>query len=167
MAKEGDLFWSSRLLKGFVLTFVPFHLIGIFLPINILWFTLLWLICAPLAGGISEGIGERSANLLYGLGHRRLLPKQRLEGELDKIRYSKQKKDFDKALRQVNEVLAKEPEFPEALFLKAQILWEGYGYREAAEGYLKKVLGVVKVGEPIHRWALGYHERVIGMKLEL
>ena len=163
MAKERDLFWRSRLLKGFVLTFVPFHLIGVFLPINILWFTLLWLICAPLATGMSDRIGERSANLLYGLGQRRLPLRHRLAGELDKIRFSKRQKDFDRALYLVNQVIDKAPDLPEALFLKAQILWEGFE-NQAAEGYLKKVLRLVKVGEPLHRWALNYHQQVIEMK---
>jgi predicted Zn-dependent protease len=104
-------------------------------------------------------MSERAINLLYGLGQRRLPLRHRLAGELDKIKYSKREKNFDRALRQVNELLAKEPEFPEALFLKAQILWEGFG-NQAAEGYLKKVLRLVKVGEPLHRWALSYHEQV-------
>ena len=159
MGSETDLFARSRLLKSFVLMFVPFHLIGLFLPFSILWATLAWVLCSPLAAGLSARVGERSVNLLYGLGQRRLPFKRRLAGELDKIKYSKREKNFDRALRQVNELLAKEPEFPEALFLKAQILWEGFG-NQAAEGYLNKVLGLVKVGEPLHRWALSYHEQV-------
>ena len=65
----------------------------------------------------------------------------------------------DRALYLVNQVIDKAPDLPEALFLKAQILWEGFG-NQAAEGYLKKVLRLVKVGEPLHRWALNYHEQV-------
>lgn len=49
MAKEVDLFARSRLLKNFVLMFVPFHLIGFFLPFSILWATLAWVVCALLA----------------------------------------------------------------------------------------------------------------------
>ena len=139
MANEADLFERSRLFKSFVLMFVPFHLIGLFLPFSILWATLAWIVCAPLAAGLSSRIGERSVDLLYGLGQRRFLLKQRLAGELDKIRYSKRQKDFDKALGQVNDVLAREPDFPEALFLKAQILCEGFGNVTAAERHLEKV----------------------------
>ena len=101
-------------------------------------------------------MGERTVNLLYGLGQRRLLLRHRLEGELDKIRYSKGQKDFDKALSQVNDVLAREPEFPEALFLKAQILCEGFGNVAAAERHLEKVMQLVSEKEPLHQWVLSY-----------
>ena len=156
MANEADLFERSRLFKSFVLMFVPFHLIGLFLPFSILWATLVWLVLSPLAAGLSSRIGERSVDLLYGLGQRRLLLKQRLAGELDKIRYSKGQKDFDKALSQVNDVLAREPEFPEALFLKAQILCEGFGNVAAAERHLEKVMQLVSEKEPLHQWVQSY-----------
>ena len=156
MGKEADLFARSRLLKSFVLMFLPFHLIGLFLPFSILWATLAWLVFSPLAAGLSSRIGERSVDLLYGLGQRRLLLKQRLAGELDKIRYSKRQKEFDKALSQVNDVLAREPDFPEALFLKAQILCEGFGNVAAAERHLEKVMQLVNEKEPLHQWVLSY-----------
>ena len=158
MAKEADLFTRSRLLKSFVLMFVPFHLIGLFLPFSILWASLAWVVCAPLAVGLSHRMGERSVNFLYGLGQRRLLLKQRLAGELDKIRYSKRQKDFNKALSQVNDLLAKESEFPEAMFLKAQILCEGFGNVAAAESLFEKVMQLVDGKEPLHQWVLSYRQ---------
>ena len=130
MDKEPDLYWRSRLLKSFVLMFGPFHIVGLIYPFHILWATLATVVCAPLAVWIA-----------------------------DRIRHSKRQKDFDRALYLVNQVIDKAPDLPEALFLKAQILWEGFG-NQAAEGYLKKVLRLVKVGEPLHRWALNYHEQV-------
>lgn len=136
-------------------------------PFHILWATLATVVCAPLAVWVADRVGERSTNLLYGLGRETFQPHERLAGELDKIRYSKREGEFDRALNLVNQLLNKAPDLPEALFLKAQILWEGFGYREAAEGYLKKVLGLVRVDEPLHRWALGYHEQIIGMKHDL
>ena len=156
MGKEPDLHWRSRLLKSFVLMFVPFHLIGFFLPFSILWSTAAWIVCAPIAAGLSSRIGERSVDLLYGRGQRRLLIKQRLAGELDKIKYSKRQKDFQKALSQVNDVLAREPDFPEALFLKAQILCEGFGNVAAAQRHLEKVMQLTNEKEPLHQWLLSY-----------
>ena len=156
MSKEADLFARSRLFKSFVLMFVPFHLIGLFLPFSILWATLAWIVCALLAASLANRMGERCVNLLYCLGQRRLLQKQRLAGELDKIRYSKRQKDFHKALSQVNDVLAREPDFPEALFLKAQILCEGFGNAAGAERHLEKVVQLVDEKEPLHQWVLSY-----------
>ena len=160
MKKEPDLHWRSRLLKSFVIMFGPFHIIGSTYPFHILWATLATVVCAPLAVWVADRVGEGSTNLLYGLGRETFKPHERLAGELDKIRHSKRQKDFDRALYLVNQVIDKAPDLPEALFLKAQILWEGFE-NQAAEGYLKKVLRLVKVGEPLHRWALSYHEQVI------
>ena len=160
MCKQSDLHWRSRLLKSFVIMFGPFHIIGLIYPFHILWATLATVVCAPLAVWVADRVGEGSTNLLYGLGRETFQPHERLAGELDKIRHSKRQKDFDRALYLVNQVIDKAPDLPEALFLKAQILWEGFE-NQAAEGYLKKVLRLVKVGEPLHRWALSYHEQVI------
>ena len=160
MANEADLFTRSRLLKSLVLMFVPFHLIGLLLPFNVLWATLAWIVSAPLAVGLSDAMGERSVNFFYGLGQRRLTTRHRLVGELDKIRYSERQKDFDKALSQVNDVLAKESEFPEALFLKAQILCEGFGNAAAAKSLLEKVMQLVSGKEPLHQWALSYSSNI-------
>ena len=112
MVKEADLFARIRLVKSFVLMFVPLQLIGYFLPFSILWAILAWMFFAAFAAGLSDRIGESSVDLLYGLGQSRLISRQRLVGELNKIRYSKRQKDFDKAISQVNELLAREPQFP-------------------------------------------------------
>jgi hypothetical protein len=45
---------------------------------------------------------------------------------LDKIRFLKTKRNFDKALTLVNDVLDKDPNLAEALYLKAHVLWEGF-----------------------------------------
>jgi tetratricopeptide (TPR) repeat protein len=95
-------------------------------------------------------------NRLYGLSRKDITPQQRLAGELDKIRFLKREKDFDRALQLVNRVLEREPDFPEALYLKAQILWEGFENRRAAESYLDKIIQLVKEDEPLYRWASGY-----------
>ena len=81
---------------------------------------------------------------------------ERFTGELDKIRFHKREGDFDKALSLVNNILEKEQEFPEALYLKAQILWEGFGNRSAAVSYLEKTMHLAGEGEPLYRWASGY-----------
>src|SRR5210317_1813392 len=131
MKKEPDLHWRSSLSKSFLLMFVPFHIIGLIYPFHILWATLATVVCAPLAVCVADRVGERSANLLYGLGRETFQPHERLAGELDKIRHGKRQKDFDRALYLVNQVIDKAPDLPEALFLKAQILWEGFGNPEA------------------------------------
>ena len=134
---------------------------------HILWFlsgsmwSYVWTLLASLLGPLAVSvivnmIGERSVSGLYGLNRSDLTPQQRSAGELDKIRFHKREGDFDRALSLVNNVLEKEQEFPEALYLKAQILWEGFGNRSAAASYLDKTMQSAGEGEPLYRWASGY-----------
>ena len=83
-------------------------------------------------------------------------PRERFTGDLEKIKYSKRMGQFDEALHLVNELLHQDKHFPEALFLKAQILWEGFGNAESAKAYLEQVRELIPEDEALHRWASGY-----------
>jgi len=64
------------------------------------------------------------------------------------------RKEYDQALKAVNNILNRDPEFSEALFIKAQILWEGFKNSAAAKGNLKKIIEIKKdKNEPFYRWA--------------
>lgn len=78
--------------------------------------------------------GERSASFSR---------REQLESDMQQARYHKANKEYDVALRKVNELLKSDPEYPEALFLKAQIVWEGFNNRASAEANLKKVQEIV------------------------
>ena len=72
---------------------------------------------------------------------------------------------FDDALHLVNELLHQDPDFPDALFLKAHIMWEGFRNGEASKGILKRIKQLVPEDEPLHRWASNYYDEVAnGMK---
>ena len=74
--------------------------------------------------------------------------------DLNIVRYHKLCQRFDDALRKVDEVLAKDPEFVEGLFLKAQILQEGFGDGKAAGKCLQTILAVEPDDTAVfHRWA--------------
>lgn len=92
--------------------------------------------------------GERSA--CYTM-------REQLESDMQQARYQKVNKDFDLTLRKVNTILQKDPEYPEypeALFLKAQIVWEGFGNRASAVSNLKAIHSIVKDrNSTIYRWA--------------
>ena len=65
---------------------------------------------------------------------------------------------FDDALLKIEAVLAKDPDFPEALFLKAQILWEGFEDRQAAKECLLKIIKVEPDKKAVfRRWALSFY----------
>ncbi len=81
---------------------------------------------------------------------------ERLAGELVKARLMKASKRFDEALEVVDKTLDRLPDYPEALLLKAQILWEGYDDYPAAKACLQHVLQMKKMrdekDETIRRW---------------
>ena len=78
-----------------------------------------------------------------------------LASDLNVVRYHKLCHRFDEALLTIEEVLARDPGFLEALLLKAQILWEGFEDVKAARGCLLKILAVEPDETAVfHRWAL-------------
>ena len=56
---------------------------------------------------------------------------------------------------------SKDPNFPEALFLKAKILWEGFEDREAAKSCLLNIIRVEPDKDALyHRWALDLYREL-------
>ncbi len=103
---------------------------------------------------ILERFGRSTASFLYGGGYGSWSKREQLRGDLNTVKHHKMKKEYDQALKLVNEILKKDPDFSEALFLKAQILWEGFNNVAAAKGYLKQIIETKEDGDKtIHRWA--------------
>ena len=113
--------------------------------------------CIYIADKLGAMIGSGLSGWIPGKSD----PRERLSADLEKIKYSKRMGHFDEALRLVNELLHQNKDYPETLFLKAQILWEGFGNAEAAKGYLEQVRKLTPEGEALHRWASGYLEEMI------
>jgi len=104
--------------------------------------------------------GSLGSFLSFRWGRTTISPRQRLAGKLDKSRYLKTQAEFARALEIVNDVLGEDPDFPDALFLKAQILKEGFDNLDAAKGYLTKIMEISDPEESIHRWARSYYREV-------
>lgn len=110
---------------------------------------------------LSGGIGEGSVNILYGTGRLDRTFRDRFIGTLSQARFHKMSQRHDLALGCVDEVLAAAPNYTEALFLKAQILWEGYRNSAAAEKCLMQVIKVEPDKEaPFHRWAVSLYKEI-------
>lgn len=88
--------------------------------------------------------------------------REQLSGEIERIKYCKRQGQFDEALRLADEVLEQDPDFPEALYLKAQVLWEGFGNAVEARQFLMKVIQTVSKDDPLRRWALSYRAEITG-----
>ena len=60
---------------------------------------------------------------------------------------------------------SRDPDFPDALFVKAQILSDGFEDSAAARQYFTKVMEVVpNEDETLHRWGLAYCDELTRME---
>jgi tetratricopeptide (TPR) repeat protein len=112
----------------------------------------------PAASNLTGRLGEGAVNTLFGLNRRTIGSRERMAGDLNVVRYHKLCNRFKDALLKIEEVLAKDPDFPEALFLKAQILWEGFEDRQAAKECLMKIIKAETDKKAVfRRWALSFY----------
>jgi len=110
---------------------------------------------------LSGAIGEGSVNILYGTGRLDRTMRDQFIGTLSQARFHKMSQRHDLALGCVDEVLATAPNYTEALFLKAQILWEGYQDSAAAKTCLLHLIKVESDKEaPFHRWAVSLYREI-------
>lgn len=87
--------------------------------------------------------------------------REKLEGDINQARHFKRNKKFTKALNTVNRIVRLDPDFPDALFLKAQILWEGFQNHNAAKSNLRKIFEIIKdENETIYQWALSLSKQI-------
>jgi len=63
-------------------------------------------------------------------------------------------------LKKVNAILNQESEFAEALFLKAQILWEGYQTATGAIRYLNMAKDFVPQEGHLYHWICSYQDMI-------
>jgi tetratricopeptide (TPR) repeat protein len=107
-----------------------------------------------------ERIGRKAGGGLYGgIGEAHWTKREQLSVDIDQVKYFKKNKRYDDALNKVSAILEQDPEFPEALLLKAQILWEGFEKKAPAQECLKKVMEAVPdKNHTLHRWASNLYD---------
>ena len=117
---------------------------------KLLFFTGSWLMSfAPLAG-----LGALVEYLFYVGFFDRQTNREQFAGMIDIARNQKINKQFDEAIITLEKILAKDPDYPEVLFIKAQIYWEAWGNSYTAMKCLKRVIELVPdSNDHIHRWA--------------
>ena len=105
--------------------------------------------------------GDGDVNNCCGLDRKTTGRRDQLAADLNVVRYHRLCNRFDHALLALEAVLAKAPDSPEALFLKAQILWEGFGDREGAKNSLIRILKVAPDEKSVfRRWALKFYREL-------
>jgi hypothetical protein len=118
-------------------------LIGIFMGFMAL------VLCKAIKKGISLIIGPEFG----GRPASRTL-RAELKQSINQAHYLKRNGDFQNALKTVNLIITIDPNFPEALLLKAQILWEGFENHRAANPIIGQVLMMTSKEDAIHQQAL-------------
>jgi len=87
--------------------------------------------------------------------------REQLEGDMNRARHFKRNEKHTEALDTVNRIIRLDPDFSDALFLKAQILWEGFQNHHAAKSNLRKIFEIIKdENETIYRWALSLSKQI-------
>jgi hypothetical protein len=121
------------------------------------------ILAAFIVAGLSGGLSSTSVNILYGTGRLDRTMRDQFIGTLSQARFHKMSQRHDLALGCVNTVLAAAPNYIEALFLKAQILWEGYRDSIGAKHCLLRIIKVEPDKEaPFHRWSLELYKEIAG-----
>jgi hypothetical protein len=101
----------------------------------------------------AEHMGASSVEFIYGSGKSTFTVRERLAGNLSQARYHKMHKEYDQAIQMLDKALFQDPEFPEALLLKAQIHWEGFQEGEEAKKCLLMLFRAVQDKDaPLNRW---------------
>ena len=110
---------------------------------------------------IVEKIGSVLAGMLTGSTSGSIDLRERLAGDVEKARHNKRNGRFEEALRMIDGVLDRDKEFPEALFLKAQILWEGFDRSAESKILLRMVMRLVPDNDPLYHWSSNYFNEMM------
>ncbi len=98
--------------------------------------------------------------ILYG-GRRNIISRrEQLQSVLGTAKLAKMNKDYSKAIGIVNDILLQDPDFYEAMLVKAQILSEGFNNTDSAKKYLQKVITNTQPDESIHVWSSTLYEQL-------
>ena len=160
--RDIDSALRTRILKILFFTFPPTGFLGFIVCAIIFGNSILGLLVGGLIGILAsiiayiiiENIGSFGVNFLYGKRKPIYSDFEIFEGEIHQAQHHKSKKEYHKALILVNEILKKAPDLPEALYLKSQILWEGYHKAVDAKNTLEKILvELPDKTETYPRWA--------------
>lgn len=111
-----------------------------------------------------ERFGSVLGNAFSGWSSRKVSPRETLSADLEKAKSSKRNGNFREAIETIDQVLEKDPDFPEALYLKAQILWEGFEKRQEASECLGNVMRLVPQEDTLYRWASSFLKEIIDHK---
>lgn len=161
--KDVDSVRQAAVLQNFVRTLPFLGLLGLVLD----GVTGLLLGAATSAGVafatevFSGALGAGFVQTLFGIGRRTSSLRERMAGDLNIAKNHKMNQRFDAALFKLDEILSRDPDFPEALLLKSQVLWEGLRDHSGARNCLVSVMKIEPDKDAtFHRWALSLYRDI-------
>jgi Tetratricopeptide repeat len=126
------------------------------IPLSILASLLLSII----VDNITEVIGG-AASKLFISGSANWTLHETLSGPLNQVRFLKNENRFLEAFVLLEKILTKTPNHTEALFLKAQLLWEGFKNISEAKVMLRQVIKITHKDDTYHRLAESFYRNLI------
>jgi len=110
-------------------------------------------------GGIAGG--------LYGGREPIWSIQERYSADLSSARVQKMNKQYDKSLLIIDKVLIKQPDFNEALFLKAQILAEGFDDIYDAKKCLTRILQTEPKHSQLFQWSDSLYKELVKKPVDM
>ena len=168
--KDSNIAEKARFVRILISIFGVFIFIGMpFYFTRPITFIVCWFLAAiviSFAGAFAAtsllGSVGGAAGSLYGGPKANWSLSESLVADMDIARRSKVNKDYELALSQIDDILDQAHDFPDALFLKAQILWEGFKDPGKARMCLRKVLNAVPdKDQPLNRWASSLYAEIL------
>ena len=155
--KDIDIASRAHFFRVYFWTLFPLLFIMFFAPVGFLAKIMVSLLGAFVTTIVVVSVTNylgRSAGMLYSGAGPKWTLREQLEGDLSQARISRAEKNYEQALITLEAILARDPDFPDALLLKAQVLWEGFADDSEARKCVMQVLHVEPdKASPVYRWA--------------
>jgi hypothetical protein len=104
---------------------------------------------------ISDKCGDISARLFLGPKSNRSI-RERLSGDISRARVQKMNGNYEEALLIIDNVLVLAPDLNEALFIKAQILLDGFKDKMGAKKCISRILETESEYSSLYKWAKNF-----------
>ena len=152
--KDIDSINQSLILKAFGVFFPLISILGYVLwgLIGILYAGFTCAIVAVASVFIAGRVGG-TASTLWGGKTPIWNLSERYAADFSRARFQKMNKQYDEALRIIDQVLKEQPKYNEALFLKAQIIAEGLNNWKRARRILNQIMKSEPKDSDVYRWS--------------
>lgn len=151
----------TEFFKPFLWCFAGFSfpLVLLFGSWGLFYSFILSIIVSPLLVYIAGKIGSAAGRLYSGSGST-VSDRELALVELEKVRILYGQRKYDQALRKIKLLNRTNPEIPEALYLQAHILWEGFRDKRKAISCLERLLAVSAPGSEYFNWAANFRDEL-------